>query len=203
MGLVVLGAMALYLLVSILVVTGAVKYARTNGKSAARWGTGAALAMYLLLFWDHIPTVLAHKYYCDKEAGFWVYKTAEQWKKENPGVMETLVANKGTPSRDEKFDGGRGTTTTYFLNDRFNWIVKVDDQSFPNRRRHEQEVIDSKTREVLARYIDFSTAQGSYGGGWYGWKFWLRSEHCSGGAINGGRLSTLMESVANSGKREK
>lgn len=188
MGLVVLGAMALYLLVSILVVTGAVKHARTNGKSAACWGTGAALAMYLLVFWDHIPTILAHKYYCDKEAGFWVYKTPEQWKKENPGVMETLVANKGAQSRDEKFDGGRGTTTTYFLNDRFNWLVKVNGQSFPNRWRHEQEVVDAKSGEVLARYIDFSTAQGAYGGGWYGWKFWLRSEHCSDGARNDSRM---------------
>ncbi len=182
MGLVILGAMALYLLVSILVVTGAVKYARTNGKSAARWGWGAALVMYLLVFWDHIPTILAHKYYCDKEAGFWVYKTPEQWKKENPGVMETLVANKEAPFEIKGVEPNYTNTT--FLNQRFNWVVKYFGQSFPNQWRHEQEVVDGKTGEVLARYIDFSTAQGKYGGGWYGWKFWLRSEHCSTGGQN-------------------
>ncbi|RLJ69169.1 hypothetical protein [Sulfurisoma sediminicola] len=188
MGLVVFGAMALYFLLSIAVVIGAIVHARKRGRSAAHWGSGAALVMYMLVFWDHIPTVVAHRYYCEKDAGFWVYETLDQWKKENPGVMETLVANKEAPSRDEMFDGGRGTTTTYFINDRFNWLVRVNGPSFPNRWRHEQEVVDGKTGEVLARYIDFSTAQGAYGAGWYGWKFWLRSGHCSGGERNDSRM---------------
>ena len=184
MGLVVFAVMGLYLLISIGVVKGAISYAREKGKSTRRWGWGAALVMYLIPFWDWIPTVAMHQYYCATEAGFWVYKTPEQWKKENPGVMETLVANKGTPSRDEKFDGGRGTTTTYFLNDRFSWRVKVNGPSFPNRWRHEQELVDHKNGEVIARYIDYSTAQGAYGLDWYGWKFWLLSGHCSGGERN-------------------
>ena len=29
------------------------------------------------MFWDHIPTVVAHKYYCEKEAGFWVIGLSE------------------------------------------------------------------------------------------------------------------------------
>jgi len=46
--------------------------------------------MYNLVFWDLIPTLAMHKYYCANEAGFWVYKTPEQWVKENPGVAKTL-----------------------------------------------------------------------------------------------------------------
>lgn len=173
MGLVVFGAIILYLLISIAVVVGAIVYARRHGKSAKRWGAGAALVMYLLVFWDHIPTLVAHKYYCEKEAGFWVYKTLDQWKADNPGVVERLVANKGAPSNRQ------GDMTnyidTYFLNQRFNWVVKHNGPLLFNRWRHEQEVIDAKSGEVLARYVDFSTAQQQREAGWSGWKFWLDS----------------------------
>src|ERR1017187_2359067 len=100
-GPVVLGAALLYLLISIAVVRWAIRYARDNGRSAKRWGWGAALVMYLIPFWDWIPTVATHQFYCAKDAGFWIYKTPEQWKTENPGVMEILVANKGYPSSHE------------------------------------------------------------------------------------------------------
>ena len=94
MGVGILGALALYLLISIAVVFGTGRHAKKRGKSALRWGAGAALIMYLIPFWDWLPTVAAHQYYCRTEAGFWVYKSVEQWNLENPGVMETLVAKR-------------------------------------------------------------------------------------------------------------
>ncbi|MDZ4098121.1 MAG: hypothetical protein U1E13_05400 [Methylophilaceae bacterium] len=42
-GLMVLIAFGLYLLISALVVRGAIGYARKNGKGTKRWGWGAAL----------------------------------------------------------------------------------------------------------------------------------------------------------------
>ena len=182
MGLAILGAVALYLLIAIAAVIGAIRYAKKTGKSANRWGWGAALVMYLIPFWDWLPTVAVHRYYCATEAGFWVYKTLEQWKQENPGVMEGLVANKGAPSTRQ--GDMTNHTDTYFLNQRFNWVVKRYNDPLFNRWRHEQEVVDTKTNEVLARYVDFSTAQIRAGGGWYGWKFWLHNEHCIGGGNN-------------------
>ncbi len=89
-GLAYLIAFVVYLTVSILVVRWAVRYARKREKSGMLWGFGAAFIMYNLVFWDWIPTVVSHKYYCSTEAGFWAYKTVDQWKAENPGVMETL-----------------------------------------------------------------------------------------------------------------
>lgn len=174
-GLVVFGAMALYLLLSIYVVRWAVRQARQNGKSAKRWGWGAALVMYLIPFWDWIPTVATHQYYCAKEAGFWVYKTPEQWRKENPGVMEGLVANKGVVV----------IQNAYVLNQRFNWVIK-EAPFFPINHmiRNEQQVVDSKTGEILARYIDFSTSHRPRQAGWSGWKFWLDNGHCWGGGQN-------------------
>jgi len=56
MGLVVFAAMTLYVIVSITVVVFAARAAKKKGRSPWRWGAGAALIMYLLVFWDHIPT---------------------------------------------------------------------------------------------------------------------------------------------------
>ena len=82
--------MAGFVLVFVAAVSGTY-FAVRKEKSGWKWPLGVAVLLYLAVFWDHIPTVLVHKYYCETEAGFWVYKTPEQWKKENPGVMETLV----------------------------------------------------------------------------------------------------------------
>lgn len=90
MGLVVFAVMALYLVVAIIAVTGAARFARKHGRSGARWGLGAALVMYLIPFWDLLPTVIADKYHCANDAGFFVYKTVDRWKEQNPGVMATL-----------------------------------------------------------------------------------------------------------------
>jgi len=39
------------------------------------------------LVWD-LPTIPLHKYYCVTQAGFFVYKTPEQWLKEHPEVTK-------------------------------------------------------------------------------------------------------------------
>ena len=135
MGLVVFAVMGLYLLISLGVVKGAIAYAREKGKSARRWGWGAALVMWLIPFWDWIPTMVMHQYYCATEAGFWVYKTPEQWKLENPGVMEGLRRHGRSPSKTEGND--ENNTVTFFLNARFNWVVKRNGKYLFNRWRHE------------------------------------------------------------------
>jgi hypothetical protein len=112
MGLVVFAAMALYLFISIGVVALAVRYARKHGKSAKRWGWGAVLVMYLVPFWDWLPTV------------------------SRQGNMKNYV-------------------DSYHLNQRFKWVVRQNGPLLFNRWRHEQEVVDTKTNFVSARYVDF------------------------------------------------
>jgi hypothetical protein len=192
MGLVIILALALYIAIAIGVVLWAINYAKKNGKSAARWGWGAALGMYLMVFWDWIPTVVAHKYYCATEAGFWVYKTPEQWKKENPGVMEGLVSNKGQVR--DYVENGDSYTRTGHMNQRFNYVGKRSNQLLFNRWRHEQEIIDSKTNKTIARELDFSTSQQPLQAGWSGWKFWLYRERCGDYAH---RDNGDMSSIAN------
>ena len=191
MGFVFVMALGLYVLISIAVVAGAVKYAKKHNKSVERWGWGATFGMYLLVFWDWIPTVVTHKHYCSTEAGFWVYKMPKQWESENSGVLESLVANKGAPSA--RVGDMQNYVDTYFLNQRIHWLVKHSGPFLINLWKHEQEVVDSKTNEVLARYVDFSTSQERQQSGWSGWKFWLYSgligdRYCSGGSTNKEKL---------------
>lgn len=200
-GLVIFGAIGLYFLLSIWVVWRVMKYARVNGKSAKSWGWGAVLVMYLIPFWDWIPTVAVHQHYCATEAGFWVYKTPEQWVKENPGVMEALVAEKGASTARQ--GDMQNYTDTYILNQRFNWIVKHNGQFLFNRWRHEQEVVDTKTADVLARYVDFSTSQTRRKAGWSGWKMWLDIRHCRDGKNDEGKIGQFMLKLKNYSKENR
>lgn len=180
MGLVIIGALMLYLLVAIAAVIGTVKFAKKNGKSAKRWGWSVALVMYLIPFWDWMPTVAMHRYYCSKEAGFWVYKTVDQWEKENPGVIETLVPKPIANVRiqSERIDENNWKSS-HELNDRFEYSYEHRGPLPIYRWETEVTLKDGKTNEVLVRSIDFYTAQTRAGGGWSGWKFWLSVDHCS------------------------
>ncbi len=200
MGFVVFAVMGLYLLISIGVVKGALVYAREKGKSAKRWGWGAALVMYLIPFWDWVPTVAMHQYYCATEAGFWVYKTPEQWKKENPGVVETLVDNNKSPEgisptwpieRQPDMNIAR-------INQRFGMAYKnhfssqEEGQLFLHVWRWKYELLDRKTGEVLARQVDFSSGDGRLGGE-PPIKFWLQDEHCATGKEQSQKLSEFVK----------
>lgn len=179
MGLVILGTLALYLLISVFVVIGAIMHAKKTGKSAVRWGFGAALVLYLIPFWDWIPTVAVHQYYCKKEAGFRVYKSLDQWKQENPGVMEILTAKTITvPDRNEITDEDNWKST-FYLNQRIHLTNSHAGPLPLHRWRTESTLVDVKSNAVLVRAVDFYTAQTRAGGGWTGWKLWLAMDHCS------------------------
>jgi hypothetical protein len=151
-------------------------------KGGWKWPLGVAVALYLAVFWDHIPTVLMHKYYCENEAGFWVYKTPEQWMKENPGVMETLTTQAVPENRVEYRDDDSISTTIW--NKRISSVTKQSGKQFLNLWRREDELIDTNTNEVLVRHVDFSTSQEHRKAGWSGWKVWLIKDSCDGEGKN-------------------
>lgn len=203
-GLVVLIVMVLYLWLLVWATKrgwrwGIEKQGWTGGK---RW-RGAAigfLLVYLPVFWDFIPTVAVHQFYCAKDSGFWVYKTLDQWKAENPGVMEGLVAYAGVPSKYEPFDDYHGKRNIYFLNDRFNWVVTQQDIfSLLPIIRTEQQVMDVAKNEVLARYVDFSAVNSVKNpvGAPGPLKFWLHNGNCSGGEINKSKLIHFADDAEN------
>lgn len=174
--LMVLGVWLVYLGVSIVVVTITYRTARSHGAPEPRaWRSAgvAALVMYLLLYWDWVPTIVAKQVYCRTQGGFSLYKTLDQWKQENPGVAETLVA----PTRVQSVTEGK--TTKYFLNQRFVWQIRERDLPILPVTIRDEQLLDQKTGESLARYIDVGSGDaGPMVGG--SWKTWLRQGPCDG-----------------------
>lgn len=169
-GLLFLLAFGVYLAVSVWVVKATVRWARKNGRGVKRWGFAAAFFMYLLVFWDHIPTLLLHKYYCATKAGFWVYKTPEQWKKENPGVAETLTW-KSIPDQYTAPNITRG----YKLNERFVWVVHTVEAPILPLSLDYEFIIDLKNKEPMIKRVSVGTG---YTGGMELLRFWTKLAPC-------------------------
>ena len=142
-----------------------------------RWTAAAVgfLIVFLPMFWDWLPTVWLHSYYCDKYSGLTVYKTPEQWKKENPGVAESLVRQK------PPLQVGSGDKYYFQLNQRFRWEIKQSGKLLW-LSEHQERLIDEKTGEAVARYVDFDTDQrGSSVNSFRDVKVWMRREACEPG----------------------
>ncbi len=194
LGLIVIFAFAAYVVVFIVVVHVVVRMAKARGRSPWRWGTAAALVMYLLVFWDHIPTLLLHKYYCATKAGYWVYKTPEQWKAENPGVAETLTWRDRSPSYHND-DVAHG----YHLNERFNWERRESKAWLLPVWLSIQSVIDTNNGALMAKQVSVWSGYGSIGvgspeGDWRVIKLWVGAKICNPKLLN-------MEAYARIGRR--
>ena len=177
-GLAVLMIFIAYILIAVLAIWLAKRYARRNNKNVSRWRWGAALVMFLIPFWDWIPAVVVHQYYCATESGLWVYKSPEQWRADNHDY-EYDLAEKEPFDKVEKLDG-YSVRTTYW-SPRIKEISRTGGAFFLHRWSRSDEVIDSKSGDVLARFVDFSTSHKRKMAGWSGWKFWLSSNSCIGG----------------------
>ncbi len=189
-GLIVFFVIGVYLTISVLVVLWGIRFAKRKGRSPWLGGIIAALVMYNLVFWDYIPTKIMFHHYCNKEAGVWIYKTIDQWEKENPGVADTLepydeknilknmqeIKASGDPLYDY--------TTELRLN---NCFVEVRHKKGPllvNVFKIEHKIVDIKTGKIMATWIDFSSGYGSnpielgtdYG--LKGYKVWLAEDAC-------------------------
>jgi hypothetical protein len=176
-GLVVLGVLFAYVAFAIVVTALTVWRMRTGGASAGtQWfaGGSVALVFYLIPFWDWIPTVVAHNYYCAKEAKFEVFKTVEQWKAENPEIVGRLKSI--SPPQFQK----AGEYDRYLMNQRIAIDGKTPSAENPRAvflsvKRIEGRVIDRMDERVLAQYVDFGVG---YSGGGGVWKFWLSRTAC-------------------------
>lgn len=188
MGLMVLGALAVYLLVSIWLIFGVLNWAAKN-KRSGWWGVLAAFVMYNLVFWDLIPTLVMHKYYCSTQAGFWVYKTPEQWKAENPELTtEDLVLlgdSKNMLSDFHEFKPLKSDPNKEVL--MINQRIYQDNSyeknitSFVPIHKSTTFFADIKNDQKLAEEITFGSGYGSpmTTGGILGLKGWLENSTCS------------------------
>lgn len=192
-GLIILVVGAIYLAVLVKVTCSAYRWAKNKGLSKAKCqlaATGGFLAVYLPVFWDHIPTVIMHQYYCATEAGYWVYKTPDQWKRENPGVAEALI-HSGVPQ--DRLDSESKSRIRY-LNERFEDRVSYQHLRFIPVTISTSVVVDRKSDEVLAKHVTAGAGYGNMmvGNDWRSIKFWLGLGSCEGETL---RLRGQYESI--------
>ncbi|WP_163336234.1 hypothetical protein [Desulfopila sp. IMCC35008] len=179
MGLILVPGLVLYVLISVITVVCAIVFAKKRKRNLLLWGGGAAFVMYNLLFWDWLPTVATHKYYCSSQAGFWVYKTVDEWKAENISTLEKQSLVNNITLNQSKHEGDMNNfTSTEYVTNRLKYVFKHNGPFILNRWRLEAKLIDINTNQVLAQYVDFSTSQERRKAGWSGWKFWLNAEKC-------------------------
>ncbi|MBI4694391.1 MAG: hypothetical protein HY749_10230 [Gammaproteobacteria bacterium] len=180
LGLAILAVFAVYLWLTVVLARIATAYVRAYHLPGWIGGGTISLIMFLLVFWDWIPTAVAHHYYCSTRAGLKVYKTLEQWRVENPGVMETLV----TPINSPSVALSNGTSFT--LNQRFEWRM-TNRPVFMSVVEHVEAIYDHKPssgyprEELIMALTDYSS-----GTGWFpadantlhDYKFWLVMRSC-------------------------
>ncbi|AGF79749.1 hypothetical protein UWK_03222 [Desulfocapsa sulfexigens DSM 10523] len=188
-GLAVIVFFVFYLAVSIGVTVLAVRWAKNRGRRAWLWGGLVAFIMYNLVFWDYLPTLITFKYLVHTRSGFWVYKTLEQWKAENPGVAETLTWKKLSPSYE-----ATGITRGYKLNQRIGWVFIEHRLPILPVVTQEELIIDTKTDETLAKRVQI------YSGSSSDLKFWT---HLRQPAIKKKEFSELKKTYKQTGEEKR
>jgi hypothetical protein len=126
---------------------------RRAPQSALRWlaPLTAFLVLFLPVFGDAVPTLLTHRLYCEREAGFTLGKTIDDWLRENPGAVETSRSSGPAPQVHVA-----GTDMAYQLNNRARWEIRAETRPWGIHMR-EDRLVDSKNGEVLAKLVDFDT----------------------------------------------
>lgn len=188
LGLSVLLFFGIYLAASIWATKSVASWAKRNNRSPWRWGGLAAFVMYSLVFWDLIPTLVMHKYYCATQAGFWVYKTPEQWKKENPSLTTTelkpLGKNKTLWDFPYRSLPRNSKKIVLMINER----IYLDSEYEKNIAgvipiyKVTSFIADNRNDDRLAQLVTFGSGYGNpmTSGGIRGFKFWLANSTCSG-----------------------
>ena len=127
MGLLYIIFFAIYLLVSVVIITISYRYTKRHYQRGRVGGCLAAFAMYNLVFWDWIPTIIMHQYYCSTDAGFWVNKTPEEWIKENPEVWGQDWSDQRT-WKIKNMDSSFGNTIRKFWISDFIYYLRKGDR---------------------------------------------------------------------------
>ncbi|MDP2179604.1 hypothetical protein [Methylicorpusculum sp.] len=146
----------IYLPISIWVIRKSYQFAKANYQRGWLGGLVAALIMYNLVFWDWIPVILIHKYLCETEGGFWVYKTPEQWVKEHPEVLGQDWGNNFRIEAVRK-DFGNRLQRNWFDSSIYKEISQRSEIDFTKTiNRREIKIVDANTNEILFKSVNFS-----------------------------------------------
>jgi hypothetical protein len=110
------------------------------------------MAIYGPVFGDWLPTVWLHSHYCSEYSALTIYKTPEEWRRQNTRLAEDLQP----PSRLRQ--EGRWPNFAVQVNQRL-WHEVESTEMRLGIIEHEDRLVDRQAGETLVRRIDFSTGQ--------------------------------------------
>ncbi|WXG55517.1 MAG: hypothetical protein ROD09_11900 [Candidatus Sedimenticola sp. (ex Thyasira tokunagai)] len=176
-----------YLIISILVVRYFVKVARKRNIKGWKFGVPAALIMYSFVFWDHVPTLVLHKYYCATEAGLFIYKSPEQWIIENNNIIDSITWKKrGSGPFADIPDGVTDKDGVYrqILNERFKRETRSVKKSMLPITIRKTEITDYVVDMVVVKMTVVDSGYGGLGAGTgiNSWKIWVNPGLCTTGS---------------------
>lgn len=131
---------------------------KSYGFTKTRYGKGwvggwlAALIMYNLVFWDWIPVYVMHKYYCSTEAGFWIYKSPEQWIKENPDMVGQKWGDDYIKPIERLSDNN---WQIWYSKSVYGETINQPEYSGGLLRRNEKRLVDARSGDMLSRAVQF------------------------------------------------
>ena len=182
-GLAYLGFFTLYFLLTILAVYWGYRFAKRKYQKGWLGGVVAFLLMYHLVFWDFIPVLIMHKYYCSTQAGYWVYKTPEEWVEEHPEVWGQDWSDSIQWKRESLSDTYRYQRTRANISNDIYYEYEKDLYYSHAIISTQNKIYDSKSNEILAKMIDYETgspglySSGSHIKGYSIWQ-WIYGGHC-------------------------
>lgn len=165
-GLMLLGAGALYFGLMFFVMRGAWRGVRADGGSMLAASTFAFvgfLLVYLPVFWNHIPVLLAHRSMCAKDAGFKAHVTPEQWIAQNKDAIGKLT--KQFVQEQERISKSVELSNGFWRELYFGGLLATERKGSTHLvlsidiSKGEDRVRDANTGQLLATYIDYSASR--------------------------------------------
>ena len=141
-----------YGLVSVFVIHKSYNFTKTRYSKGWVGGWLAALIMYNLVFWDWIPVYVMHKYYCSTQAGFWVYKSPEQWIKENPAMVGQKWGNDYIKPIERL---SNNNWRIWYSKSVYGETISQPEYSGGLLRRNEERLVDARSGDILSRVVQF------------------------------------------------
>ena len=163
LGLMYVGAAALYALVLLTGITWTWRTTRSAGGSRPRavgYSAIAFLVLYLPVFWNHLPIAIVYRAACERDAGFHVEVPVALWLDVN---RERLASVRGTDL--EQTTESRTTVTGASRYEFFGRLLARENISTSHERfgmefnRAESRVLDTASGAELSRRVDYSVGR--------------------------------------------
>ena len=149
LGLLLILAPIMYIVGSVYTVIFAARIARKHDRNPKFWGFIVGFAAYLVVYWDHIPSVAVKAYHCMHDGGINVAKDPQVFLAQNPDV----VADAFPKSEIQAFKLPNGATRRLY-SPRVAFDLNFEHVAL-TVERITHTMRDLQSNDVLSQYTDY------------------------------------------------